>query len=86
MIAADGEIDADGSLTHEVLLRDPGEVLGDAAIALPHVILLPAASPRMLPAASRDGSEAMYGDRPADRADRPLHGFLASRCSYMELL
>ena len=34
MIAADGEIDADGSLTHEVLLRDAGEVLGDAAMCL----------------------------------------------------
>jgi hypothetical protein len=34
MIAADGEIDADGSLTHKVLLRDAGEVLGDAVLCL----------------------------------------------------
>ena len=35
-----------------------------APVVLPHVILLPAASSRMLPAARREGSEATYGGRP----------------------
>jgi hypothetical protein len=34
VIATNGEVDADRSLTHEVLLRDAGEVLGDAAMCL----------------------------------------------------
>jgi len=34
MIAADGEVDADCALTHDVLLQVAGEVLGDAAAIL----------------------------------------------------
>jgi hypothetical protein len=34
-----------------------------AVVVLPHVIPLPAASLRTLPAAGREGSEAMYGGR-----------------------
>ncbi len=60
-----------------------GEVLGisnaDLApvVVLPHVILLPAASLRMLPAARCIGVRSDVPRLVADRADEPLYGLLA---------
>lgn len=50
--------------TREFSMPTIGEYSSPMTIVLPHVILLPTASPRMLPVARRAGSGATYGARP----------------------
>ena len=64
-----------------VVIQDcPGDVV------LPQVILLPAASPRMLPAVRPDGSEATYGGRSLTSPIGRCAACWRLACSYVKLL